>query len=288
MERIGTDEIAVLVAARGAQTRSIRLKQAGEWREILWQGGPDWSQSAPLLFPINGRAQGDLVAVGAHQARMTIHGFAQDLEFVCTARGLDFCRHEAGATAQTLLIYPFEFNIIIEHRVRGACVVISAFVENKSADEMPFSLGFHPGFRWPLEGASGPHVVTLESGGAPEALALAGGLLTGEVLPSPFERGVLPVTETVFAPDSSIVLKEAGALRYGTAEQGLRISAQNLPHLVLWHPAGAEFLCIEPWHGLPARIGAGPQMTDRPESLRLGAGEIARFSLKIEGFCGAH
>ncbi|MFD2174028.1 aldose 1-epimerase family protein [Rhodobacter lacus] len=281
--RIGTDQLTVEVAARGAETRSIRYRGA----EILWQGDPAiWSGRAPLLFPIAGRAEHDLIAVAGHAARMTIHGFAMAADFVPVAQGATFCRHDLCASAATRAIYPRDFRLSVEHRVQEARLSLTVCVENTGTETMPFGLGLHPGFLWPLPGLAGQaHELRLENGAEPAAQALAGGLLTGRALPSPFRGGRLALSEEVFAEDSSLVFAKGtgAALRYGTrAGRGLRLVTEGLPNLVLWHPRGAGFLCIEPWHGLPARLGAGPEIAARPFSVALAPGETRRFSLTIE------
>lgn len=283
MTRIGNAVLSVEVAARGAETRSI----CHLGREVLWQGDPAiWEGRAPLLFPIAGRAEHDLIAVAGRQARMPIHGFAMQAAFTLTAQEPEFCRHELRSSPATLAVYPCDFRLTVEHRVAGAGLSLTAIVENTGAEMLPFGFGFHPGFCWPLPGLAGqPHELVLENGAEPVALALEGGLLAGGELASPFDAGRLALSETVFAADSSLVFATGTgeALRYGTADgRGLRLKVEGLPNLVLWHPPQAGFLCIEPWHGLPAKRGAGPEIAARPFAIALPPGEQRRFSLCIE------
>jgi len=283
MTRIGNELLSVEVATRGAETRSIRFRG----REILWQGDPAfWTGRAPLLFPIVGRAENDLIAVNGRQAQMTIHGFAQHAEFTPVVQAPDFCYHEWHSSEATRAVYPRDFRLSVAHRVSGARLTLTAIVENTGTETMPFGLGFHPGFLWPLPGLEGePHELMLENGAEPAALALAGGLIAGPELASPFRAGRLALSESVFAADSSLVFARGTGteLHFGVADgRGLRLVIEGLPNLVLWHPPQAGFLCIEPWHGLPARCGAGPEIAARPFTMHLAAGKQCRFSLAME------
>lgn len=283
MTRIDNGFLAVEVSPRGAETRSIR--RGGQ--ELLWQGDAAiWPGRAPILFPITGRAEGDLVAVRGRAARMTIHGFALHSDFTLTDQGADSCRHELVASDATRALYPGEFRLVVEHRLHGPALRVTASVENRGRAPMPFGFGFHPGFVWPLPGLTGQgHEITLENGAEPLAMLLDGGLIAGPRLPSPFLRGRMAVTDAAFAADSSIVIAEGAgsALRFGAGDgRGLRIGWRGLSHLVLWHPPGAGFLCIEPWQGLPARKGAGPEIADRPFALTLAPGARRDFALSVD------
>ena len=54
-----------------------------------------------------------------------------------------------------------------------------------------------------------------------------------------------------------------------------------MPHLGLWTKPGAPFLCIEPWHGLPAPAGKEEPLEERAGSIVLAPGESARLSISI-------
>lgn len=283
MIRIGNSRLAARVAPRGAETRGFAL----DGHELLWPGDATvWPEQAPILFPIVGRAEGGRVAMRGREVTMPIHGFARHEVFETIERGAEHCRHRLSASASTRVLYPFDFTLTIEHRVLATSLRITATVENRDDEPMPFGFGFHPGLSWPLPGLAGQeHELVLENGAEPAALLLDGGLVAGPELASPFAAGRLAVSDAAFAADDSIVIAErwGGALRYGTADgRGLRLRAEGLPQLVLWHPPGAGFLCIEPWQGLPARKGAGPGLADRPHTLLLNPGESRCFTLTLD------
>ena len=86
-----------------------------------------------------------------------------------------------------------------------------------------------------------------------------------------------PVTlgAEAFEPQAEIFL------RFEADGASLRFTFENLPNLALWQKPGAPYLCIEPWHGMAARAGASPQMTERPGTLELAPGRSAEFSFTV-------
>ncbi|HEY0213325.1 MAG TPA: aldose 1-epimerase family protein [Paenirhodobacter sp.] len=278
---LANDILTARVSDLGAELQSLTVGG----RELLWNGDAAWwTGRSPILFPIVGRADEDRIAIGDFTAEMKSHGFARRSAFRRVAADAGTVRHELTATPATRAIYPFEFCLTLGHALAGNSIAITAQVENRDTVPMPFGIGFHPAFVWPLPGHQGePHVIELDNGAEPALARLAGGLMSGARLPSPFAAGRLELAADQFIDDAMIFPKGAGTgLSYGTATgPKLRFSFDNLPNLAIWQKPGAPFICIEPWHGMAALAGAGPQIAARPYSLTLPPGETATFGLKI-------
>ena len=280
--RIATDQIAVTVSALGAEMQNL---QDARGREYLWNGDPAfWSGRSPILFPIVGRAPEDRISLGDHSAPMAQHGFARRSRFALVAHDPCSCTHELTPTPEIRAVWPREFRLRVTHRVAGNTLSVQAEVCNRDHRPMPFGLGFHPAFRWPLPGAGEqPHIVTLDNGATPGMARLSGGLLPPERHPSPFENGRLVLEQSLFDADAMIFPEGAGTgLRYGPeADPALRFRFDNLPNLALWTKPGAPFVCIEPWHGMAARLGGSDQIADRPYALTLPAGDRQVFGWSV-------
>ena len=282
---IASERLSASVAALGAETQSLTLKGRGE---LLWGGDPAWwSGRAPILFPMVGGAPGDTVAFDGATYPMAKHGFARRSTFVLEEAGPDWCRHVLTDSDETRAAYPFAFRLAVTHALEGATLTVTAEVENPGDRPLPFGFGFHPAFRWPLPGAEGqPHRVVLENGAEPPLARLgAGGLLAPGRLPSPFSAGVLTLDPALFEADAMIFPEGAGtALRLEADGQGvpaLRFAFENTPHLGIWQKPGAPYICIEPWHGMAAEEGAGPEMTARPGTVTLAPGDSIRFGFSV-------
>ena len=276
--------ITAQIADLGAELQSLCLPGVGEY---LWQGDPaHWAERAPILFPITGRAAGGRVASGGIEADMPIHGFARSLRFARKHSDAQNCTHVLQANDETRRTYPHDFALTVTHRLLGGALQIAVLVENRdTAGDMPFALGLHPGFSWPLPGALGlPHDLILPPGARPRRAALYHGFLAGGAAPALFKAGRLPLTEALFAADDSLVYSDGvqGAICYRAANgASVALRWRGFDHLVLWHPPGAGFLCIEPWQGLPPSADGPPDIALRPGAVTLPPGGQRRFDLWI-------
>ncbi|MBX5136459.1 aldose 1-epimerase family protein [Rhizobium lentis] len=281
--RIGNQDLTVDVSSLGAEMQALKSSDGRSW---LWTGDAAfWTGRSPILFPIVGKAPDDKVAIDGTIYPMAQHGFARRSEFSLAASAATMCRYELAASESTRAVYPFEFLLAVEHAVEGRALTVSAEVTNRDRKTMPFGLGFHSAFAWPLPGATGrAHIITLDNQGEPELVRLAGGLINPPALPSPFHAGRLVLDHAMFEQDAMIFPKGAGeGLRYG-AEGGpsLRFRFENLPNLALWTKPGAPFLCVEPWHGTAAQAGASSELSERPSTTLLAPGAVARFAFTVE------
>lgn len=281
--RIGNEHLSVEVSALGAEMQVLRTRDGRDW---LWNGDAAfWTGRSPILFPIVGKALEDQVSIGGVRYPMGQHGFARRSEFALVESGSDFCRFELAASAQSRASYPFEFLLSIEHRVVGRAVEVTAEVSNRDTRPMPYGIGFHPAFVWPLPGCEGQeHTILLDNGGAPALARLEGGLVDPRPLPSPFVEGALLLEREAFSGDTMIFLEGAGTgLRYAADDAEVHLTWENLPNLAFWSKqADAPFLCLEPWHGTAAAVGRGDGIAERPSTVVLGAGEMGRYRFVAE------
>ena len=283
LTRIANDQITVDIAALGAEMQSIQTRDGRHW---LWHGDATyWTGRSPVLFPIVGKAPNDTVSVDGARFQMGQHGLARRSNFELVAEESDRCVYRLRASEASRAMYPFEFQLDIEHRVEGRSVAVRAEVTNLGEKAMPFGIGFHPAFAWPLPGAAGkPHAIELDGGGAPPMHRLSGGLVEPEHLPSPFENGRLVLHPSFFVEDAMIFPEGAGSgLRYGP-ESGpsIHFSWENLPNLALWTKPGAGFICLEPWHGTAAEVGGSDELAQRPYSALLQPGARGRYGFRAE------
>jgi len=280
--RIGNEHLTVEVSPMGSEMQSIVTSDGQSW---LWHGDATfWSGRSPVLFPMVGKAPNDQISIEGTRYAMAQHGFARRSEFSLAASGPDFCRFELRSSQASLALFPFDFVLALEHRVAGRAVMVTAEVTNMDHRPMPFGIGFHPAFVWPLPGCEGlEHSVTLDNGGEPELRRLSGGLVVPEPMPSPFADGRLVLDHGLFAADAMLFPEGAGAgLRYGAGGKAVRFSWKNLPNLALWSKPGAEFVCLEPWHGTAAEVGGSNALSERPYGDVLGSGATGRYGFRAE------
>jgi galactose mutarotase-like enzyme len=283
LTRIANDHLTVEVSSLGSEMQSIISADGRNW---LWNGDAAfWNGRSPILFPIVGKAPDNRLTIDGASCEMNQHGFARRSEFALAEASATSCRYELTASAATKAAYPFDFRLSLTHALDGTTLTVAAEVENLDDKPLPFGIGFHPAFVWPLPGAAGrPHTVTLDNGAEPALVRLENGLRLPQRLPSPFKQGHLVLDYAFFAEDAMIFPEGAGqGLVYG-AEDGpsLKFRFENLPNLALWTKPGAPFLCVEPWHGTAAEIGMGDDIMARPYCIALPKGGTARFAFRVE------
>jgi len=159
-------------------------------------------------------------------------------------------------------------------------------VHNDGDEPLPYLLGGHPAFRWPLPGATGAHEVSWSQGGDTMRQAV-GGLRPGRI-PSPAVDGRLTLQKQYFAEDAllfdDLVPREVTYSAPGAARVTMRYD--DFAVLGIWSkPKGADFVCLEPWTGYPAPQGFDGDISSLPgiELLEPGESRRYRYSVTIEG-----
>ncbi|MGM0168597.1 hypothetical protein IGI39_004352 [Enterococcus sp. AZ135] len=251
------DEITVEILTKGAEIKSIRSKKEGT--EYIWQADSKfWNRHAPILFPIVGKLKDDQYELEGKTYTMSQHGFARDREFKVTNHSSDFIAMTLAADEESLKIYPFEFELTIEYKLIGNCLIVRYLVKNSETENtMYFAIGSHPGFNVPLDQNTRFDDYYLEF--SPKQ-----------------QRTFIPVTEdvllqtdrTVELMDNSYPLNREmfneGVLIWET-EGNTRVELKSdktkkavifdytdMPYLGVWspYPQNAPFICIEPWCGV--------------------------------------
>ena len=279
---IGNEQLRVAVSPLGAEMQEIVTRDGASW---LWDGDAAfWAGRSPVLFPMVGKAPDDHISIDGQRFPMGQHGFARRSVFDLAEQGADFCRFVLASSLSTRTVYPFDFTLSLEHRVVGRAVQVTAEVRNSGERPMPFGIGFHPAFVWPLPGCAGQeHRVVLDNGATPGLMRLSGGLVRPETLASPFVDGATTLEHDLFAADAMLFPEGAGAgLRYGTADRAIHFTWENLPNLALWSKPGAPFVCLEPWHGTAAEVGGSDDLAERPYVEVLGPGARGMYRFKAE------
>jgi galactose mutarotase-like enzyme len=282
LTRLENDNLIVDISSLGAELQALTT---ADGRSLLWNGDATfWAGRSPILFPIVGKAPEDTILIDGKPYPMAQHGIARRREFALTASDRSHCRYTLTSSDDTKAIYPFDFSLALDYQLQNNCLTLTASVTNCDDKPMPYGIGFHPAFLWPLPGAdTKPHEIILDNGAEPELLRLRGGLLDTTPQPSPFKAGHLTLDASQYVEDAMIFPQGVGNGLTYQAEDGpsLHFTFENLPNLALWQKPGAPFICIEPWHGMAAERGKGSEVKDRPYSVILPPGETARYGFSI-------
>ncbi len=101
----------------------------------------------PVLFPICGDLLDNQIVFENSTYFLKQHGFARDSSWELNTQD-DKSRLilRLSETKSSLLVYPFEFNLQMEIKLRDNSLEILATIKNNSNRIMPFSFGLHPYF----------------------------------------------------------------------------------------------------------------------------------------------
>jgi galactose mutarotase-like enzyme len=281
---IGSAALSGRINPLGAELWSLRDAAGAEY---MTDADPAfWTGHAPVLFPIVGGLAGDKFRHQGREYHLPRHGFARRSLFALVEQSAEAVTFALEDDAASREVYPFAFRLELRHAVEGRTLRTTATVINTGNELLPFSLGYHHAFAWPLPGgaAKGAHKLVFSAQELADVRRLgADGLLLPEGQPTPVVGRELALDASLFVDDAMIWTDLASrSLAYG-AQGGawLDISFPDTPYLGLWQKPHAPFICIEPWSGHADPAGFTGEISDKPGIVLLGAGERASFRMDV-------
>ena len=250
--------ISVKLTTAGGSFTSI----AADGREYLWQGDPSvWSGQAPICFPIcGGLRDNHAVTESGKEINLARHGFARKQEWKLEESGATEAVFALSSADHPELLeeYPFPFTIRARYAIDGAAVKVAYEVTNEGAEDMPFFIGGHPGFRCPLdEGESYDDYelrfekreadrlcTAVPSTGLIDVESRCANPMVGHDLSLTHE--LFDFAETIFDVLESRVV----TLSKKGEDKGVRLSFAEFPYLIVWSKPEGDFVAVEPWGGL--------------------------------------
>jgi len=260
------------IQLKGAQIASFK---GTDGREVIWQADPNvWAQHAPVLFPICGSVKDSQITIGGVTYPMTKHGFTRNPVFEVAKRGDDFVELILTPTEESKPMYPFDFVFHVTYTLFENGYTTTFLVENHSDRVMPFCVGGHPGFVCPMEpGAKFEdyQLVFPEVEDGKNALAPGGYLIDGsEYLPGFHNAKVLPIKHSLFDDHDALIFTELKSrsvdLVHKDSGKGIHFSFPKMEVLAVWSMPGknADYVCLEPWHGMPGQVTESGNFEDKP------------------------
>ena len=277
------------VSAQGGELVSYRDENGLEY---IWTGDAAyWSGRNPLLFPIVGGLKGGKVRIEGNEVAMNRHGFARNSTFTVAGQGADWAELELRDSPETLAVYPYPFRLVVRQQLTDTGFTTSVTVTNTGDNPMPFCLGAHTGFRCPLEAGeafSDYEVRFEEKEACPTLVPDANGLDPARIRPCLENADVLPLEYRYFDEMDTLIFRGLKSrwveLRSKKTGRGVRMTFPGFPVLALWSAPGkaAPYLCIEPWHGVPAVAGEGPELADKAFCITLSPGESRTLGYQVD------
>ena len=277
MIAIRNDMLQVVVSEKGAEMQSIRFRG----QEYLWQGHPDaWSEHAPVLFPICSRLIDNRYILNGKEYEMpVVHGFGRYLDFEVEYHDGESLVMLATDNEETRKQFPFAFDLRISYQLKGNTIKIGYDVLNKSEETMYFSIGAHEGYALP--GGLTDYKLVFPQKETFETHRMAGGGLIDrwdkiqpdgnilELKPELMDYGTLIFDKSL--SKSCVLARKDGS-------RAIRVNYQDFKYFLVWTVPGYDFVCLEPWCGLPDEVGTDHDITHKTGIIRAWPNEtVSRF-----------
>lgn len=273
---IASKLLSVEISPFGAEMQRITDENG---LDLQWDGDPAiWHGRAPILFPVIGLLEGGCYRLDGVSYAMPKHGFARHSEFGIVAQDAQTLTFRLDATAETLAIYPFKFQLDVTFTVDEGSLTLAAVIRNLGDTAMPASFGFHPAFRWPLpygQPRSAHWIRFAKAEPAPVRRIDTNGFLLAQPQLTPVVGDTLTLRDDLFVADALIFdrLTSRSVTYGGAAGPHLEVGFADFPTLGVWTKPGADFICIEAWHGFSDPVGFDGDIRDK-----LGIFEVAPHS----------
>jgi galactose mutarotase-like enzyme len=277
-------ELSAEINPFGAQLSVLRDRGG---RDLLWNGDPAfWTGRAPILFPIVGSLRGGSYRLGSKAYPLPRHGFARGKSFEVIDATATQATFRLKSDESTLQVYPFRFQLDVNFALQDATLSVISTVRNTGDADMPASIGYHPGFRWPLPYGQprASHFIEFSNHEGPSIRRLdSDGLLTAERHPTPVSHRRLALEDALFR-DDVVIFDEirSRSVAYG-ADKGplIRVSYPDATFLGVWTKPGADLICIEPWQGIADEAGFSGDFGSKLGVFTLVAGAAQSITMEI-------
>ena len=247
----------------------------------------------PLLFPFAGRVwsggrKGYYKVEGDPAVRMIpIHGFAYQKSFAVKDAGDDYCNLSLYSNDDTLAMYPFRFELLVDIELLVSKVHFSVTIRNlghlDDLADMPVAMGWHPYFTLPFGYDPNPQLddYLLDVECSSFIKVTPDGLAGATVTPSPGH--LYPLGSPAWHNLILAGLKKPEVrLCHRKLEQAVHLSwsETDFSYVVLWAKPDQGFFCVEPWQGLPDAIHSGHGLVQLP----VGEAITTRFTIALEAY----
>lgn len=192
----------------------------------------------PILFPICGNLPDDTYTHDGKTYTLKQHGFARDLPWqVSTQSTQDSASLTLllASNAQTLVSYPFEFQVAFTYKLQGNCLTIQQRYTNLSKSAMPFSSGFHPYFA-----VTDKRQLQFD---LPATQFWDNVTKSMQTYPGYFDYDLAEI-------DAAFLDFTSTSTTVSDRGQNLQLTLSSEPAfttMVFWTVKGKDFYCLEPW-----------------------------------------
>jgi galactose mutarotase-like enzyme len=290
MQTIENSQFKVEINEHGAEL--THLVNKSENFDYIWNNNI-WPKHAPILFPAIGRSVGDTYEYNGKTYEMPQHGFVSDQDFTVEAKSDTNLVLALTANDETKKFYPFNFKLIIAFNLSSNGLKLIFTVDNLDNQKFSFSLGSHPAFNVPINGEGAftdyqlefsPNELNLNQF---EIIKVPAPYRTGKVIPiAGANKGTINLNYEMFAA-GLVIVENDGILSVKLSSEktnhSIEILLADFRYVCLWTKEGADaqFLCIEPFLGLPDVNGRQSELLTKEANILLDPHQSKSFQYQM-------
>lgn len=283
---ISSENTSAVIDSFGAELHSLRDASGTEY---LWQADPAvWKRHAPVLFPFICNTDSKKYTYEGQTYSLANHGFARDSEFELASSDSGSAEFLLKSNAETLKLYPFEFELRIRYTMAGNKLTVSYTVKNTDKKDMYFFIGGHPAFNVPMGDESfDDYFVEYEK---PETVIQE---FKGKTAVIADNTAKVPLSHELFAND--VFMKDApnsSWIALVSEKTGRKIKLNYDPKgcIAVWSSyfedkavtEQAKFVCLEPWSSIPVYCDKEEDITKMSHAIKLAPEKEYVFEYSIE------
>lgn len=286
LNTISNKSLRCKISSKGAELRSLINNRTG--KEYIWQIDESvWGSSSPVLFPAIGKIKSGKITYHGKAYDMPKHGIIRyNTDLKLNHFNDSHCSFKLESSPKTLTQYPYQFSFEVDYKLIDYRLIMTYYIKNNSNVKMPFMCGGHTAYACPLDHQT---KLTDYSIDFPKSIDFKArtlgdsGLLSHRIRKIPADANCLELSEALFDEDALIFENidfDWVRLRRKDNKKGIVVKFTGYHHLALWAKPGADYVCIEPWLGLPDSEEEPIEITKKSTYKHLKPGES--FSIAIE------
>ena len=218
---------------------------------------------------------------------MSIHGFGMNLNFQEIGKYI----YKATSNNNTLVQYPFEFDLYVSYSIDKNKLIYNYTVFNKNTKTMLFGIGGHPGFKCNyFEEKSSIEFEEEENNIKRIPVILPEGLMSNETIDgNKFlkNKKILEIKKDSFTQGANVFtdISSKSVILKNNGKKILKFNFEGFKYLGIWSAQGnAPFICIEPWYDPPDYINSNHRFEDKKDIVKLEPNKSFTVVYSIEFF----
>lgn len=273
------DRVCLCVSDCGAEMTSLTL----DGFEYLWSPDPAYyNRTSPCLFPITGRFIDGYYTHKGVQYPMQLNGVAMEKTFEVVSCSDTELTMRLREDEDTLSVYPFKFTLQMNYRLDGQKLYVSYTVTNNSDEPLPYSVGNHTAYRWPLVEDDNPcsYFLRFEKNETINSFSPF-----GWVVPWLTDENIRPLSHDLYVNGTRSFRDPASSwFEYTGANCDfvVRMNLESFNFVANWASPdeNAKIICLEPSLSISSH---GPSMFDREgvHVIAPGESEVVTYSLEL-------